>query len=452
MQNPVTEKWQSDDAAKGVPAGFKLTEVGVIPEDWDCVEIDSLISEISMGPFGSDIKVSNFVSEGVPVLNGVNVSTERLSDTFTNFVTESKAKSLKKAVAHRGDVVVTHRGTIGQISYIPENSIYTKYVISQSQFRVKFKPLVIPSWITSYFLSDEGAEKLLEGKGHTGVPALSAPTTTFRKLKVPLPSLGEQITINRVLLDIDIFIAEMENLITKKQAIKTATMQQLLTGKTRLPQFALREDGTVKGYKNSELGEIPEDWEVSNLGNIAKIQRGASPRPIDSPIWFKQNSSVGWLRISDVTKTSKYLTETTQNLSELGIASSRFVPSNSLVMSICATVGKPIITNKDICIHDGFVVFNYLNINQNYMYYILKDLEDEWMKEGQTGSQMNLNTRLINNRFIIFPNDNHEQTAIAAIFSDMDQEIQTLQQRLEKTRQIKQGMMQELLTGKTRLI
>jgi len=117
-----------------------------------------------------------------------------------------------------------------------------------------------------------------------------------------------------------------------------------------------------KGYKQTELGVIPENWEVKKISNIAKITRGASPRPINSPIWFDEKSKTGWVRISDVTKSIKILKYTTQKLSELGIKHSRYVEKNNLIMSICATVGRPILTEIDVCIHDGFVVFSDLKI------------------------------------------------------------------------------------------
>lgn len=120
-------------------------------------------------------------------------------------------------------------------------------------------------------------------------------------------------------------------------------------------------------------------------------------------------------------------------------------------MSICATVGKPIITKKDLCIHDGFVVFNGLSVDQDYMYYVLKNLEDKWGNQGQTGSQMNLNTDLINETLVLIPSKQEEQTAIATVLSDMDAELVTLEKKLAKVRDIKQGMMQQLLTGRIRL-
>ena len=120
-------------------------------------------------------------------------------------------------------------------------------------------------------------------------------------------------------------------------------------------------------------------------------------------------------------------------------------------MSICATVGRPVITKIDVCIHDGFVVFDNLQADQLFLYYVLKWIEPDWSKHGQTGSQMNLNTGLITGTPVLLP-PIPEQTAIAEVLSYMDAELNALEQRREKTRALKQGMMQELLTGRIRLI
>ena len=190
---------------------------------------------------------------------------------------------------------------------------------------------------------------------------------------------------------------------------------------------------------------------MKRLGEIARIQRGASPRPIDSPAWFDENSSTGWVRISDVTSAGAYLNKTSQKLSALGVKNSRPVATGSLIMSICATVGRPIITQIDVCIHDGFVVFEDLAANRLFLYYVLKWIEPDWSKKGQTGSQMNLNTMLINGTQICVP-PHDEQAAIANILSEIDDELSALESRREKTQALKKGMMQELLTGRTRLV
>ena len=219
----------------GTPKGYKSSELGQIPEDWAVAAVSDVLSEISMGPFGSDIKVSNFVKSGVPVLNGINVSASKLVDSFSNFVTHEKAKELNKAVASRGDVVVTHRGTIGQISYIPDDSLFDRYVISQSQFRARFNNQVLPVWVVLFFLSPAGSARLLEGKGHTGVPAIAQATTTFRKLKFSLPSLEEQTAIATILSDMDSELTALEQKLAKARDVKQGMMQQFLPGRTRLP-------------------------------------------------------------------------------------------------------------------------------------------------------------------------------------------------------------------------
>lgn len=209
-------------------------------------------------------------------------------------------------------------------------------------------------------------------------------------------------------------------------------------------------DGVLSNYKRTAVGIIPEDWTAVRMGQLAHIVRGASPRPIDSPKWFDEQSTTGWLRIADVSATEKYLDTTSQSLSQAGISHSRLVNRGSLVMSICATVGKPIITRKDVCIHDGFVVFSNLTLDKEYLYYVLQDLENDWSRHGQTGSQMNLNTGLINSTPVPLPSPT-EQRAIASVLSDVDKLIGALDALIAKKRAIKQAAMQQLLTGKTRL-
>ncbi|KFI45197.1 restriction endonuclease, S subunit [Bifidobacterium boum] len=162
------------------------------------VRIEDLIDEIAMGPFGSNIKAECFISHGVPVFNGSNLTGYTTNDDNLRFVSPEKAASLGNALASRGDVVVTHRGTLGQISYIPYDSQYEHYIISQSQFRVRCNKKVLPQYLVSYFHTREGQWKLLSNKTQTGVPALGRPTTSFRKLNIPLPPMETQRKIVKI--------------------------------------------------------------------------------------------------------------------------------------------------------------------------------------------------------------------------------------------------------------
>lgn len=227
--------------------------------------MNDLIELISMGPFGSDIKVDNFISDGVPVLNGSNVSSIKLTETSFKYVSPEKAKALKKANAKRGDIIITHRGTVGQISYIPDNSKYDNYVISQSQFRVSLKrDLVDPIYFTYYFHTDEGQKRLLSFKSHVGVPALAQATTNFRLLEFPLIPLNEQQKIAKVLSDLDSKI-ELNNRINTELEAMAKTLYDYWFVQFDFPDTNGKPYKTSGGKMVWNKGlkrEIPEGWEV----------------------------------------------------------------------------------------------------------------------------------------------------------------------------------------------
>ncbi len=161
--------------------------------------IEDVIIEIAMGPFGSNIRTDCFVSDGIPVFNGSNLTGYSTNDLGLRYVTEEKAKSLGNSLASRGDIIVTHRGTLGQIAYIPADSQYEHYIISQSQFRLKCDTTkVLPEYLVYYFHTPLGKWKLLSNKVQTGVPALSRPTSTFKKLRIELPNLEQQYRVLEV--------------------------------------------------------------------------------------------------------------------------------------------------------------------------------------------------------------------------------------------------------------
>ena len=154
--------------------------------------MSDLIRDISMGPFGSNIKAECYTETGVPYLNGRNVSSFELIEDEFHFVSEQKADSLGRAVAVRGDVIVTHRGTIGQIAYIPMSSKYPRYLTGNSQFRFSCNERVLPEYIVYYFHTPIGQHELLSNASQVGVPALARPTSSFQKLTVHIPDIATQ--------------------------------------------------------------------------------------------------------------------------------------------------------------------------------------------------------------------------------------------------------------------
>jgi type I restriction enzyme S subunit len=197
--------------------------------------------------------------------------------------------------------------------------------------------------------------------------------------------------------------------------------------------------------------DFEHDWESKKLKDLSNIQRGASPRPITAKKWYdNENKKVGWVRIGDVTSSSKYLTKTEDYFSEEGVKKSRFLPKGSLIMSICATIGKPIVTGMDTCIHDGFVGFSELkNINKEFLYYYLNILEPKFISLSQTGSQANLNSDLVRNAEIGVPSI-QEQEKIVNFISAVDKKHNILNKNLETQLSFKKYLMQQIFTQKLR--
>lgn len=188
-------------------------------------------------------------------------------------------------------------------------------------------------------------------------------------------------------------------------------------------------------------------WNLLPLGKLSKMRRGASPRPIDNPEFFSDEGR-GWIRIADLAKTEKYLLYTSQYLSPKGVSCSVKVDPGDLIISICATIGKPIIVSIPACIHDGFVhLFDYPNCDRDFLYYFLQGNRSKILASAQTGTQGNLNTDILRKFVGLFPEDPHEQSKIAEVLSAIDVVIEKTKAIIAKYQKIKEGMLQDLLTN-----
>lgn len=168
------------------------------------IELGDVIKDIAAGPFGSNLKTSCFVSDGFPIIDGANLKGFKVTDNITKFVTEEKAMSLHRSIAKRQDVVVTISGTVGQIAYIPNDSMYDSYLCSQRQFRATFdlNKVCVP-YLVYYFHTYEGSNKILSFANQVGVPALSQPLKNFRKICIDLPDIKTQQRIAGVINSIN---------------------------------------------------------------------------------------------------------------------------------------------------------------------------------------------------------------------------------------------------------
>ena len=409
-----------------IPEGYKKTEIGIIPADWNIVELGN-ISTISRLAGAEYTSIWEEKENGeIIALRGFNIGKNKINHDQIVRISDVLSKRLKRSRLCKGDVVYPCVGTIGNAAVIYEDD---KYHIQQNIARISPSNKDLLSEFLVCFLISRLAEVEME-RFNSSSSQPNVLVSSLRQYRIPLPaSLKEQTAIANALSDVDALISELEKLIAKKQAIKTATMQQLLTGKTRLPEFALREDGTPKGYKTSELGEIPEDWEVAPLRDFIKIRHGRNQKAVES-------------------LDGKYPIFATGG--QIGTANSFLYDKPSVLIGRKGTIDKPRYAEEPFWTVDTlFYSEVFKTADAKFIFY--KVCMIDWMQYSEASGVPSLNASTIESVLAVFP-ERDEQTAIATVLSDIDEEIKTLQQRLNKTRQIKQGMMQELLTGKTRLI
>lgn len=402
---------------------YKETEVGLIPEDWDLKNLvkDSTL-KARIGWQG--LTTAEYLKTGdYYLVTGTDFKDGRIKWDTCHFVEKIRYDQDKNIQLKQNDILITKDGTIGKIAFV--DKLPKETTLNSGVFVVRPKDEAYSPLYFSYVLNSSYFDTFLKK-----LTAGSTISHLYQKdcvhFNFPVPSEPkEQQAIAEILSNIDALIAKAQAHFDKKCNIKIGAMQELLTPK--------------------------EDWKLKKLGSICKVKRGASPRPIEDPKWWGNIS--GWVRISDVTATNKYLTKTQDYLSEEGIKNSVRIAEGELIVSICATIGKPIIIKMDACIHDGFVWFDGLpsNIDREFLYYYFQNSAEKIASNRQVGTQGNLNTSIIGNLELPIL-DNHEQKKIAQILGDMDLELEKLEHQLEKYKLVKTGIMQELLTGKTRLV
>jgi type I restriction enzyme S subunit len=248
-----------------------------------------------------------------------------------------------------------------------------------------------------------------------------------------VPRPPEQRAVAGALSDVDALIGALDQLIAKKRDLKQAAVQQFLTGQKRLPGFHGK-------------------WEVKRLGEIAEIISGSTPKTAEPSYW---SGGIKWCTPTDITGCpGKYLVETERTISGLGLAScaARLLPPGTLLLCSRATVGEVRLAGCEVCTNQGFKsLVCKEDISNEFLYYKMLTMKQQMIERAIGSTFLEISKRETAALELSLPNY-AEQTAIAGVLSDLDAELAALEQRRNKTRALKQGMMQELLTGKTRLV
>lgn len=203
------------------------------------------------------------------------------------------------------------------------------------------------------------------------------------------------------------------------------------------------DDSVKKKVPELRFPGFTDDWEVLKLGSLTTVVRGASPRPIQDPKWFDKESDIGWLRIADVTEQNGRIYHLEQHISKLGQEKTRVLTEPHLLLSIAATVGKPVVNYVKTGVHDGFLIFLNPTFEREFMFQWLEMFRPKWQKYGQPGSQVNLNSELVRNQEIVLPNYK-EQQKIGSFFKQLDKTITLHQRKLDLLKEQKKGYLQKM--------
>ena len=199
----------------------------------------------------------------------------------------------------------------------------------------------------------------------------------------------------------------------------------------------------MKQIPKIRFSQFYDKWSSIAIGNLAQIKRGASPRPIQDPKWFDKNSDIGWLRISDVTEQNGRIKYLEQKISKLGQEKTRVLSTPHLLLSIAATVGKPVVNYVKTGVHDGFLIFENPKFDREFMFQWFDMFRPKWNKYGQPGSQVNLNSDIIRNHRIYFPSFD-EQSAIGSLFCTLDDLLSSYKDNLANYQSLKATMLSKM--------
>lgn len=409
--------------------GYKHSDVGVIPEDWDVVALgECLVGRPSYGINAAAVPYS----DALPVYIRITDISEDGRFSPDKFVSV-KSEQAGNYYLSDGDIVFARTGaSVGKsYRYDPKDGalVFAGFLI---RVRLDANKL-LPSFAAAYVTTGNYWRWVRLMSMRSGQPGING--NEYSQLPIPLPLIPEQRAIAQALSDVDALLVTLDQVIAKKRDLKQAAMQQLLTGEIRLPGFS---------------GE----WEMKRLDELAEIRSGGTPSTGEPSFW---DGDIPWCTPTDITALNghKYLHETSRLITPLGLnaSSAEMIPAQSVVMTSRATIGECAINAVPLSTNQGFKNFiPFAKTDVDFLYYLLGTQKQGLIALCGGSTFLEIGKTQLAAYEVRLPSTKAEQTAIATVLSEMDAELSVLESRRDKTRNIKQAMMQELLTGKTRLV
>ncbi len=424
----------------------KQTEVGPIPDDWDVSSVRDF-GRITTGPFGTLLKASEYsVNNGVPLISvgEIRPGFIRVKDE-TPRIPEEVIRRLPKYVLRTGDIVFGRKGGVERSALVRQEQ--DGWFLGSDGLSIRLTKPWSAEFVAYQFQSSRVQGWLLQNAIGTTMASLNQ--EILNKLLIPVPpTVAEQEVIAEALSDADALIESLEQLIAKKRQIKQGAMQELLTGKRRLPGF----DASALPQIQTEMGKVPADWPISTVGNEYTIQLGKmldaeKNTGVNKP--YLGNRALQWDSID------------TSDLPLMAMSRSdmqRFrLHQGDLLVCEGGEVGRAAVWESPIeeCYYQK--ALHRLRARRGYKSELMIAFLSKWSAEGRLLNYVTQTSiaHLPKEKFVTIPlpvPGPSEQIAIAQVLSEMNIEVTALESKLDKYRQIKQGMMHNLLTGKVRLI
>ncbi len=389
---------------------------------WNTVKLKDICDFIGGGTPSK--QVENFWCGNIPWISSSDLIESSIWEI--NITRHITAEAVAKSATHicpRNTVLVVSRVGVGKVAIAP-------FEVCTSQDFTNLVSKKHDARFLAYCIQNK--MKIMAEKTQ-GTSIKGVTVENIAQMEIELPPQEEQTAIAEALSDIDNLISSLQKLIEKKKAIKQGTMQELLTGKKRLPGFS---------------GE----WSKQQLGDICNIVNGGTPSTSIAEFW---NGKILWCTPTDITSCStKYIYTTESKITESGLkaSSATLLPKGALLLCSRATIGEVRIAGNAICTNQGFKsLVVHQNISNEWLYYMVHVLKSNMLEKAIGSTFLEISKKDLAELDIIVP-EVTEQKAIAQVLSDMDSEIEQLEKKLAKYQQIKRGMMQELLTGRIRLV
>ena len=400
--------------------GYKQTEVGVIPEDWNACQLGRLLQFQN----GRGFQQGEWSRTGLPIIRIQNLNDSEAEFNFFNGHIE------ERHLVQPGDLLFAWSGTVGS-SFGPRIWRGETGVLNQHIFKVSPFSKMLSSPYALRLL--ESAASHIASQSH-GFKAsfVHVKKRDLEKIVAAFPPCQEeQKRICEALAVIDAYLDATEAEVNKKRDIKQAAMQELLTGKRRLPGFE---------------GE----WEEFSLGSVASMNSGGTP-PTGRDDYY--GGGIPWVSISDMTSGGKFISQTERTLSAAGLANcaAKQFPSGTVLYAMYASLGECSIAATEVTSSQAILgIRPGASLHNEFLFYCLSSIHDKVKLMGQQGTQSNLNKGIVQGFTLSLPGK-AEQIAIAEALGEIDQELDALSMKAQKIREMKAGMMQELLTGRIRL-